>query len=64
MKDLEAGGESNVFTSFILNHKYFQKISLYSPERLIKPLIKAKIAKRMHVNYPDIIHSAPSLCTK
>lgn len=23
MKDLEAGGESNVFASFILNHKYF-----------------------------------------
>lgn len=33
------------------------KISLYSPE-LSMPLIKAKIAKRMHANYSEIIHSA------
>lgn len=63
MKDLEAGEERNVFTSFILNHKHFLKISLYSLELLL-PLIKAKIAKRIHVNYSEIIHSVPSVCTK
>lgn len=55
MTDLEAGGERNVFTSFTLNHKHFLKISLFSLELLL-PLIKAKIAKRMHVNYSEIIH--------
>lgn len=57
-------GGGGMLTSFIVNQNTFlNKKSLYSPEHLV-PLIKAEIAKRMHVNYSEIIHLASSVCTK
>ncbi len=56
MKDLEAGGSEEC--AHVIHSKpqtFFKKISLYSAE-LLMPLIRAKIAKRMHVNYSEIIH--------
>lgn len=59
MKDSEAGGRKEC--AHVIHPKsqaVLNKISLYSLE-LLMPLIKAKIAKRMHANYSEIIHSAP-----
>lgn len=53
MKESEPQNESSTI---------FEKI-FYSLE-LLMPLIKANISKRMHVNYSEIIHSVPIVCSK